>query len=44
MFLCDSGECYFDIYYNFEWVKNNIGDLSKYLYKLEIFFVIGCLD
>ncbi|EFH75092.1 PLP-dependent cysteine synthase family protein [Vibrio cholerae] len=42
--LCDSGERYLDTYYNPEWVKNNIGDLSKYLYKLETFSATGCLD
>ncbi len=42
--LCDSGERYLDTYYNPEWVKNNIGDLSKYLHKLETFSVTGCLD
>ncbi|CSB26945.1 Cysteine synthase B [Vibrio cholerae] len=42
--LCDSGERYLDTYYNSEWVKNNIGDLSKYLHKLETFSATGCLD
>lgn len=42
--LCDSGERYLDTYYNSEWVKNNIGDLSKYLHKLETFSAAGCLD
>ncbi|EGQ8473945.1 PLP-dependent cysteine synthase family protein [Vibrio cholerae] len=42
--LCDSGERYLDTYYNPEWVKNNIGDLSKYLHKLETFSAPGCLD
>ena len=42
--LCDSGERYLDTYYNSEWVKNNIGDLSKYLHKLETFSTTGCLD
>ncbi|EPZ0829821.1 PLP-dependent cysteine synthase family protein [Vibrio cholerae] len=42
--LCDSGERYLDTYYNLEWVKNNIGDLSKYLHKLETFSATGCLD
>ena len=42
--LCDSGERYLDTYYNPEWVKNNIGDLSKYLHKLETFSATGCLD
>ncbi|MEB5554296.1 pyridoxal-phosphate dependent enzyme [Vibrio cholerae] len=42
--LCDSGERYLDTYYNPEWVKNNIGDLSKYLHKLETFSSTGCLD
>ncbi|MCD1223863.1 cysteine synthase [Vibrio cholerae] len=44
MLLCDSGERYLDTYYNPEWVKNNIGDLSKYLHKLETFSATGCLD
>ncbi|EPZ4990150.1 PLP-dependent cysteine synthase family protein [Vibrio cholerae] len=42
--LCDSGERYLDTYYNPEWVKNNIGDLSNYLHKLETFSATGCLD
>ncbi|WP_114974825.1 PLP-dependent cysteine synthase family protein [Vibrio cholerae] len=42
--LCDSGERYLDTYYNPEWVKKNIGDLSKYLHKLETFSATGCLD
>ncbi len=42
--LCDSGERYLDTYYKPEWVKNNIGDLSKYLHKLETFSATGCLD
>ncbi|HGS4916213.1 TPA: PLP-dependent cysteine synthase family protein [Vibrio cholerae] len=42
--LCDSGERYLDTYYNPEWVKNNIGDLSKYQHKLETFSATGCLD
>ncbi|HDZ3719655.1 TPA: PLP-dependent cysteine synthase family protein [Vibrio cholerae] len=42
--LCDSGERYLDTYYNPEWVNNNIGDLSKYLHKLETFSATGCLD
>ncbi|HGF7202790.1 TPA: PLP-dependent cysteine synthase family protein [Vibrio cholerae] len=42
--LCDSGERYLDTYYNPKWVKNNIGDLSKYLHKLETFSATGCLD
>ncbi|EJL6354157.1 PLP-dependent cysteine synthase family protein [Vibrio cholerae] len=42
--LCDSGERYLDTYYNPEWVKNNIGDLCKYLHKLETFSATGCLD
>lgn len=42
--LCDSGERYLDTYYNPEWVKNNIGDLSEYLHKLETFSATGCLD
>ncbi|AKB01973.1 PLP-dependent cysteine synthase family protein [Vibrio cholerae] len=42
--LCDSGERYLDTYYNPEWVKNNIDNLSKYLHKLETFSATGCLD
>ncbi|HFG2433306.1 TPA: PLP-dependent cysteine synthase family protein [Vibrio cholerae] len=41
--LCDSGERYLDTYYNPVWVNNNIGDLSKYLHKLETFSATGCL-
>lgn len=33
--LCDSGDRYLDTYYNAEWVKNNIGDLSQYQQQLE---------
>ena len=33
--LCDSGERYLDTYYNAEWIKENIGDLSAYTEKLE---------
>lgn len=32
--LCDSGERYLDTYYNPDWVKNNIGDISPYLKQL----------
>jgi cysteine synthase A len=32
--LCDSGERYLDTYYNPEWVRNNIGDLTHYLAQL----------
>ncbi|PNI04019.1 cysteine synthase [Vibrio diazotrophicus] len=35
--LCDSGERYLDTYYNADWVAKNIGDLSPYLAKLEVF-------
>ncbi|ABV87667.1 PLP-dependent cysteine synthase family protein [Shewanella pealeana] len=28
--ICDSGERYLDTYYNNEWIKENIGDLSDY--------------
>ncbi|WP_165311819.1 PLP-dependent cysteine synthase family protein [Vibrio ziniensis] len=42
--LCDSGERYLDTYYNTDWVANNIGDLSPYLSKLEIFSKTGELD
>lgn len=35
--LCDSGERYLDTYYWADWVKNNIGDLTPYLSKLEAF-------
>ncbi|MDN6089796.1 MAG: PLP-dependent cysteine synthase family protein, partial [Enterobacterales bacterium] len=28
--LCDSGERYLDTYYDADWVKKNIGDLSQY--------------
>ncbi|QIL86199.1 PLP-dependent cysteine synthase family protein [Vibrio sp. HDW18] len=42
--LCDSGERYLDTYYNPEWVKNHIGDLSEYMHKLETFSATGCLD
>lgn len=33
--LCDSGERYLDIYYDADWVKTNIGDLSQYTQQLE---------
>ncbi len=33
--ICDSGERYLDTYYNEEWVKNNIGDISGYLAELD---------
>ncbi|WP_036768552.1 PLP-dependent cysteine synthase family protein [Photorhabdus australis] len=32
--LCDSGERYLDTYYNPDWVKSNIGDISLYLKQL----------
>ncbi|MBC8949163.1 PLP-dependent cysteine synthase family protein [Xenorhabdus sp. TS4] len=32
--LCDSGERYLDTYYNPEWVRNNIGDITQYLTQL----------
>ncbi|WP_070963738.1 PLP-dependent cysteine synthase family protein [Vibrio sonorensis] len=41
--LCDSGERYLDTYYNREWIKANIGDLSSYLHQLETFEVTGSL-
>ncbi|MNH46999.1 hypothetical protein D3C79_1100350 [compost metagenome] len=28
--LCDSGERYLDTYYNAEWVKANIGDVTPW--------------
>lgn len=33
--LCDSGERYLDTYYDADWVKKNIGDLSQYIQQLE---------
>ncbi|MGY2573475.1 PLP-dependent cysteine synthase family protein [Vibrio sp. C8] len=42
--LCDSGERYLDTYYNADWVVKNIGDLSPYLAKLEIFSRSGELE
>ncbi|MEG1465615.1 MAG: PLP-dependent cysteine synthase family protein [Hafnia sp.] len=33
--LCDSGERYLDTYYDPDWVKTNIGDLSQYTQQLE---------
>lgn len=33
--LCDSGERYLDTYYDADWVKKNIGDLSQYNQQLE---------
>ncbi|NIY91913.1 PLP-dependent cysteine synthase family protein [Vibrio diazotrophicus] len=42
--LCDSGERYLDTYYNADWVEKNIGDLSPYLAKLEIFSKTGELE
>lgn len=33
--LCDSGERYLDTYYEADWVKKNIGDLSQYTQQLE---------
>ncbi|EDP57255.1 PLP-dependent cysteine synthase family protein [Vibrio sp. AND4] len=33
--LCDSGERYLDTYYNPEWLKENIGDITPYLAQLE---------
>ena len=33
--LCDSGERYLDTYYDADWVKMNIGDLSQYTQQLE---------
>ncbi|RAS58140.1 cysteine synthase A [Vibrio diazotrophicus] len=42
--LCDSGERYLDTYYNADWVAKNIGDLSPYLAKLEVFSRTGELE
>ncbi|PNI03179.1 PLP-dependent cysteine synthase family protein [Vibrio diazotrophicus] len=42
--LCDSGERYLDTYYNADWVEKNIGDLSPYLAKLEVFSRTGELE
>jgi len=33
--LCDSGERYLDTYYDADWVKKNIGNLSQYTQQLE---------
>ncbi|WOT06682.1 PLP-dependent cysteine synthase family protein [Shewanella youngdeokensis] len=35
--ICDSGERYLDTYYNPEWIKDNIGDLSIYTDALNNF-------
>ncbi|NKI74972.1 PLP-dependent cysteine synthase family protein [Dickeya sp. CFBP 2040] len=32
--LCDSGERYLDTYYNQDWVKSHIGDVTPYLQQL----------
>ncbi|AYA40968.1 PLP-dependent cysteine synthase family protein [Xenorhabdus nematophila] len=32
--ICDSGERYLDTYYNPEWIRNNIGDVTQYLTQL----------
>ncbi|MFT5236202.1 MAG: cysteine synthase A [Shewanella sp.] len=42
--LCDSGERYLDSYYNPKWVKDNIGDLTKYEAKLTHFSLTGSLS
>lgn len=42
--LCDSGERYLDTYYNSDWVRCNIGDLSHYQAKLEVFSKAGTLE
>lgn len=42
--LCDSGERYLDTYFNHDWVKANIGDISGYLAQLEQFEQTGQLD
>ncbi len=42
--LCDSGERYLDTYYNCDWVSENIGALTPYLTKLEIFSQTGELE
>lgn len=41
--LCDSGERYLDTYYDDQWVKNNIGDLTPYLEQLTRFEKTGQL-
>ncbi|PSW18822.1 PLP-dependent cysteine synthase family protein [Photobacterium sanctipauli] len=41
--LCDSGERYLDTYFNAEWVKENIGDISGYLEQLTHFEQTGTL-
>lgn len=33
--LCDNGERYLDTYYNPQWVKSHIGDLTTYLHQLQ---------
>lgn len=42
--LCDSGERYLDTYYDAKWVKDNIGDYSKYERQLADFSVTGRLS
>lgn len=41
--LCDSGERYLDTYYDDQWVKDNIGDLTPYLDQLTRFEKTGQL-
>ncbi|MBV1840866.1 PLP-dependent cysteine synthase family protein [Photobacterium ganghwense] len=41
--LCDSGERYLDTYFNSEWVREHIGDISGYLTQLEQFEQTGQL-
>ncbi len=38
--LCDSGERYLDTYYNPNWVKENIGDISNNLIALDAWMTI----
>ncbi|BCV66499.1 cysteine synthase [Shewanella carassii] len=39
--ICDPGERYLDTYYNPEWIAANIGDISQYQNKLQLFETSG---
>ncbi|WP_299014930.1 PLP-dependent cysteine synthase family protein [uncultured Photobacterium sp.] len=41
--LCDSGERYLDTYFDYQWVSDNIGDISGYISQLETFEYTGTL-
>ncbi|GIU18685.1 PLP-dependent cysteine synthase family protein [Shewanella sp. MBTL60-007] len=42
--ICDSGERYLDTYYNYEWIAQNIGDLTPYQKALEQFSSTSVLN